>query len=233
MLVDVRLDCWHDLESDWFPGRNSSSKVARRDVDLGDIDERHSTLSRWQSLVNCGEVDGHSRSAADSDLGELQDPFRLAPCVEIAQRVLAHQKDQLGIRVSRAERIQRIGSVGGSSAIEIDSIDRISRAILERELQHVDAVESVGKWLVRLVGWITRRNDENVVEGKAMPQFGDDHEVPDMHRIERSAKDADSPWRQSRLHAGVPEPGYCDSVQAEQAGWYSTAVPCRRRQANE
>src|SRR5262245_11283853 len=164
MTANVLLDGPRHLELNRLTIGNPPPKVARGNVDLGHVDEVNPSLRRRHRRIDEVKVDDDSWPAGDAELCTSGDEIRFMPGGQIAQRILAHQENELGRSQAILEQPQGIGRVGRAVALEVNGADFEFRRLGEREAQHREPVRVIADDLPLLVGRTSGGYKQDTVE---------------------------------------------------------------------
>src|SRR4051794_75638 len=118
--------------------------------------------------------------------------------MQIAQRVLTHQEDEIIAGETTAQAGKGVFGVRRTNAIEIGSVNLKTIMTIDRKLEHRNSVHGGGQGLIRFVGRVTGRYEEHPIEFHCKLQLGRNDEMPDVHWVKRTAENAQSSRFQPR-----------------------------------
>src|SRR5438046_1322691 len=142
---------------------------------------------RCSAVLRPGQ--GSAATCRARDGGEAADPRGLAPSFEIGICVAAEDQEKLALSAQRFERVDREGR---SLPIQLDARYAKARFARGRGGQHREAILGTGDRPILLQRRAARRNEVDARESELVERRVRDSEMPDVHRIERAAENANA-----------------------------------------
>src|SRR6185503_4970004 len=207
-LFDVLPHCVRNKVTQGHTAGGSGAQLPRADIESRRV-ERTCTVHRVGL--------GGAGPRGDEDRRQLADPIWRSPAREISERIAPEDQEELALRAQRLERIHRVRD---TVTIELDARERKPRLAGDRGLQHRDAVRHARKWIAFLERRSSSRNEQHAVQRDRFERRERDCEVPDVHRIEGAAENADA-----RLQRFFVAPGAASCCGASSHS--SSSLPIR------
>jgi len=151
---DVLFHRPRNVVGDWLTFTDSPPNVSGRNLNQWHRHEIDPVTRIRNSRDDRLKVDVDSGSQGNTESGIPRNAIWIVPGWQIAQRILAHQEDQLGIRIVIPQDFQAVGGVGQARAVHVDRRYFKMRIAIQRGTQHLHAV--VG-WSDRLPGLVGRQ----------------------------------------------------------------------------
>ena len=126
----------------------------------------------------------------DREHGVTDDALGFVPVRQVREGVAADDEVELVVQALGGERCQRVGGVRRTLAGEFDVADAEGVVVFDGELQHREAVGSVGDRAVRLPPRFARGHEQHEIEVQRGARVLGEHEVSDMDGVECTAEDA-------------------------------------------
>ncbi len=124
--------------------------------------------------------------------GPPHDPRRVVPLCQLDQRVGADEQEPFRLGLGLPQLLQRIHGIAGARTPVLALINAKGRMAGNGQVQHFRALGEWGDGLLLLVRRPRRRHEQHLVQPPLLAALLRQDQVPEMHRIECAAKDADT-----------------------------------------
>lgn len=135
---------------------------------------------------------GKPGASGDDDVGQLEQALRFVPCVYLLVRVDPDNQKNLAVRVLARDLQQRVDRIRRTRASNLDV--RWMKYCLRsrREPEHLPPVVDRRGLVARFVGRSSRQHQQYGRQVERACHLCGAREVPEVHRVEGSAENADA-----------------------------------------